>query len=163
NTAWWTTCWSGSPRRIGRTAERMAWDDPGRVAAERRHTPCLFSWRNWPRMVRPASVPLICLLALFAGCRGRSDLVGSDVGTKDRELREARERLQQTQVINEALERDLIHGRAAPAVTEESHTGPVAGMKDVVLGRGTGGVDLDEQPGDDALQVVVTPRDEDAS
>ena len=36
-----------------------------------------------------------------------------------------------------------------------------ATVKDIVLGRGTGGLDEDRLPGDDALQVVVEPRDTD--
>lgn len=36
-----------------------------------------------------------------------------------------------------------------------------ATVKEIVLGRGTGGLDEDRMPGDDALQVVVEPRDTD--
>jgi hypothetical protein len=35
--------------------------------------------------------------------------------------------------------------------------------KDITLGRGTGGVDDDRLPGDEALQLVVVPRDEDGN
>jgi len=36
-----------------------------------------------------------------------------------------------------------------------------ATVKEIALGRGTGGLDEDRMPGDDALQVVVEPRDTD--
>src|SRR5439155_1274661 len=38
---------------------------------------------------------------------------------------------------------------------------PTFGLKRVTLGRGTGGYDNDNLPGDEALQVVVEPRDGD--
>src|SRR5258708_13808285 len=37
----------------------------------------------------------------------------------------------------------------------------IYGLKDIALGRGTGGYDDDHQPGDEALQVVLEPRDTD--
>jgi hypothetical protein len=35
------------------------------------------------------------------------------------------------------------------------------GLREIVLGRGTGGVDEDKHPGDEALQVVLEPHDAD--
>jgi hypothetical protein len=44
------------------------------------------------------------------------------------------------------------------------HTsGPFLPVKEIALGRGTGGVNADGEPGDDGLMVVIVPKDEDGS
>lgn len=102
-----------------------------------------------------------CLLglALAAGCRApRSDLVEAELRTKERLLRETREELDRARLMNEALERDYLNRQAgAPPGPSSALLSP----KDIVIGSGTGGLDEDLKPGDEALQVVVVPRDED--
>ena len=48
-----------------------------------------------------------------------------------------------------------------PAPTFRSGFGP--SIKDVQLGRGTGGIDEDNRPGDEGILVVLVPRDIDTS
>src|SRR5262249_17875783 len=88
----------------------------------------------------------------------RSDLVEAELRTKERMLRETKEELDRSRLMNDALERDFLrrqHGQ--PPGPNDVLLSP----KDIVLGNGTGGVDEDLKPGDEALQVVVVPRDED--
>jgi hypothetical protein len=96
------------------------------------------------------------LLAALSGCRSRSDLVEAELRTKDRQLREAQAEVERTRMVNEAFERDFMQRQ------QGQPPGPaLASPKDIVLSSGTGGVDRDGLPGDEAIEVVVTPRDED--
>jgi hypothetical protein len=117
------------------------------------------------RMARTAFIAVLCLAPLLGGCRsGHCDLLEAELRTRDRELYELKGQLDQAQIVNDALERELIHrhvpGASAP---HEAPCPAPAGLKDIVIGRGTGGLDQDGVPGDEALLVVVTPRDEDES
>jgi hypothetical protein len=100
---------------------------------------------------------------LAAGCRSRSDLVEAELRTRERELREMRERLDSTEAFNYALERELQGARAACPPPPGTVSASVPIVKDVQLGRQTGGYDEDSKPGDEALQVVLVPRDADES
>lgn len=105
---------------------------------------------------------LLILLLAIAGCRApRSDLVEAELRTKERMLREARTDLERTRLVNEALEREFIQRQQGQTPRRENSA--IASPKDIVLANGTGGVDDDHLPGDEALQVVVVPRDEDAN
>jgi hypothetical protein len=98
-----------------------------------------------------------------AGCKPnkRYDLIEAELRTRERQLAETQAALEQSRNINRAYE----HGRTAPVVVPGVSTSNSAatGIREVVLGRGTGGVDDDNQPGDETLMVVVVPRDEDRS
>ncbi len=117
-------------------------------------------------MRRPPLPWLALALLAAAGCRSRCDLVEAELRTKDRQLREMRAELMRAEVMNEALENTLKDQRCAgpppgyPAVTRSTPAGQV---KDIQLGRGTGGIDEDHAPGDEGLQVVLVPRDVDGS
>jgi hypothetical protein len=107
-------------------------------------------------------------IALFAagGCRSRSDLVEAELRTKDRQLRETRGELMRAESMNEALENTLKDQRCADpqqGYPASQRTGGASQVKDIQLGRGTGGIDEDKVPGDEGLQVVLVPRDADAS
>jgi hypothetical protein len=95
------------------------------------------------------------------GCRN-CDLVEAELRTKEKELRQLREELHYTEACNEALERE-IHtlGPAAVSKISPDQAYQTCGVKEIVLGRLTGGYDNDDCPGDEALQVVVEPRDPD--
>jgi hypothetical protein len=107
---------------------------------------------------------LMCGLLLLpcVGCRGRCDLVEAELRTKERELREAREELDRAGLFNEALHNELraVGPRAGGVVLPEQASQTYT-LKEVVLGRLTGGYDADGKPGDEALQVVLEPRDPD--
>jgi hypothetical protein len=112
--------------------------------------------------MRPAAI-LCCALSLLpaaAGCRNtRGELVEAELRTKERMLREAREELERTRLVNEALEHEFI--RRQQGCPPGAGTSGVLPPKDITLANGTGGLDEDLKPGDEALMVVVLPRDED--
>jgi hypothetical protein len=102
-----------------------------------------------------------------AGCR-RADLVEAELRTRDRELRETRDELNRSEFYNQALQsengdlRKNGHGRpscASPLTPERASQ--IYTLKEIVLGRQTGGYDDDGFPGDEALQIVLEPRDPD--
>jgi len=108
-----------------------------------------------------------CSVAI--GCR-RADLVEAELRTRERELRETREELDRSQFYNHALQSeigDLRKGGPPGCTVAQSPLTPerasqVYTLKEIVLGRQTGGYDNDNVPGDEALQVVLEPRDPDA-
>jgi len=104
----------------------------------------------------------IFLLAA-AGCRNsRSELVEAELRTRDRELRELRGDLLQSTTMNEALENTLkTQQYQQPGLRTGASV--LSQVKDIQLARGTGGIDEDKMPGDEGLQVVLVPRDVDAS
>ncbi len=112
---------------------------------------------RWCRLVLLGGI--VCLAT---GCRAitRSpyDQIEAELRTRERELAEARAQLQNSKQLNDAYARTPRGpdcGDAAPA--------PYQPIKEIVLGSGTGGADNDDQPGDEALQVVLVPRDGDNS
>src|SRR5438445_7446396 len=105
--------------------------------------------------------PLFLGLASLTGCRN-CDLVEAELRSRENDLRELRTDLARAESHNEALVRELSsvrQGTAAkisPELASQTYT-----LKQITLGRGTGGLDEDDCPGDDALQVVLEPRDGD--
>src|SRR5206468_2861524 len=107
-----------------------------------------------PRMTR-SRFAWVVLLLLAVGCRNsRSELVEAELRTKDRELRECRGELLRTGSMNEALENTLKVQQSVQPVLRPG-TGFLSQVKDIQLGRGTGGVDEDKIPGDEGLMVVL--------
>jgi len=101
---------------------------------------------------------LLSCLAL-AGCR-RNDLVENELRHKEALLREAVADLKRTEAYNIALQREIQGLRSAENCPLPAEIAPSTfGLKRVVLARGTGGYDNDNLPGDEALQVVLEPRD----
>lgn len=118
---------------------------------------------------RPAARAAVLFLLLLplalalAGCRHTSrDRIEGELRSRENELRETREELDRAQAINDALERQ-IHGtcQAHAAKMPPEVCATTAGVKEIALGRQTGGYDDDRCPGDEALQVVLEPRDAD--
>src|SRR6266478_1273319 len=101
-----------------------------------------------------------CLL-LAAGCR-RADLVEAELRTRERELRETRSNLFQSEAYNQALQSEIgdVRKGSCSKLTPE-RASQIYTIREVVLGRQTGGYDDDNIPGDEALQVVLEPRDPD--
>src|SRR5438093_1559841 len=89
-----------------------------------------------------------------SGCKSRSDLVEAELRTREREVRELRTALQRSEMLNSALTHPA--AIAVPTFTPPpSYPGEVVAppaavmsgtVKEVVLGRGTGGVDNDGVP-----------------
>jgi hypothetical protein len=118
-----------------------------------------------PRRERSRGGRLVLLTALLlggAGCRAITrnpyDKIEAELRTRERELAEARGELEGARLLNDAYARTP----RAPA-PDDARGAPFLPLKEIVLGSGTGGADNDNQPGDEALQVVVVPRDADLS
>lgn len=130
--------------------------------------------RAGPRGSR-GGVWFACLLVLItatclvsAGCRPnkRYDLIEAELRTRDRELAETRAALDRAQTLNRAYEQGQARGPAEVPVgvaPGPSGGGAVCSIREISLGRGTGGVDEDDLPGDESLMVVIIPRDSDKS
>lgn len=103
------------------------------------------------------------------GCRGigkpdsKYDLLTAELRTRERELRDAEAELQHLRLLNQAYQRQL---QAPPVWAPSFHSeagAPALPLRDISLGTGTGGIDSDQQPGDESLMVVVVPRDGDGA
>src|SRR5262249_22189675 len=123
--------------------------------------------------IRPRLLFAVCLLTLAAGCRAnRSSLVEAELRTREREIRELRSELDRAETFNSALQYDLTSRPtgclgvpvASSGVAVDAPQAMMGGLiKQITLGRGTGGVDDDGLPGDEGLQVVIVPQDIDGS
>jgi hypothetical protein len=94
------------------------------------------------------------------GCKNK-DLVEAQLRTRDNDLRQMREELEKIEGYNSALQREnkaLRCGQPSsnlpPEVAGQTYT-----LKSIQLGRLTGGLNDDNEPGDEALQVLVEPKD----
>jgi hypothetical protein len=96
------------------------------------------------------------------GCRSNRDLIEAELRSKDSDLREVRDELYRCEAYNQALQREMCalrggnSGYLSPELAAQTYT-----VQSIVLGRGTGGYDGDNCPGDEALQVIFEPRDPD--
>jgi hypothetical protein len=98
---------------------------------------------------------------LVGGCRN-CDLVEAELRSRETDLREMRANLARAEAHNEALIRELACVRQGSATTiSPEFASQTYTLKQITLGRGTGGLDEDDCPGDEALQVVLEPRDGD--
>lgn len=113
-------------------------------------------------MRRPVAMLLgLGFLSAAVGCRN-CDLLEAELRTRENDLRELRADLARTEAHNEALHRELgavrhaTSAKPSPEQASQTYT-----LKQIVLGRQTGGYDGDQCPGDEALQVLLEPRDAD--
>src|SRR5947207_1372633 len=118
---------------------------------------CAFLIRPWRVTERTIAAKLqggalfIGLLALLAaGCKN-NDLVEAQLRARDNDLRELREELERIEGYNCALQREVGALRTDP--TGEKVPPEVAGqtftLKSIELGRLTGGLNDDNEPGDE--------------
>ncbi|HZU37967.1 MAG TPA: hypothetical protein VFA18_18750 [Gemmataceae bacterium] len=108
-----------------------------------------------------AALALALPIQAALGCANHNaDLVEAELRTKEDRLYQLQAELERAQGCNQALQQELAALRQNPAckVTPELAS-QLYTLKDIVLGRLTGGLDEDDCPGDEALQVVVEPRD----
>ena len=103
---------------------------------------------------------ILCLTP--AGCRSNRDLVEAELRSKDRDLHCMRDELDRSVAFTESLRREVcaLRGISPSHLTPEGAS-QTYGVTTVTLGRGTGGYDVEAGPGDEALQVVVEPKDPD--
>jgi hypothetical protein len=106
---------------------------------------------------------LVAGLTAAAGCRSASkDLVEAELRGRDSDLRVLRSELERTEAYNNYLQRELNHVQhsvAGSSPVEDGGPPPPTALRSIVLGRQTGGFEEDGIPGDEALQVVLEPRD----
>jgi hypothetical protein len=114
---------------------------------------------NLSRFVRRLAVCGVASLFLV-GCKSnnRYDLLEAEIRTRERELADTRAQLDQTRNLLRAYEASQQRGAPAPA-----GGGVFLPVKEIAIGRGTGGVDEDGHPGDEGLLVVIAPKDGDGS
>jgi hypothetical protein len=102
---------------------------------------------------------LVCCLFLAAGCRN-ADKVEAELRSKDRELYQLRDELYHTEAFNQALRREVgalrVGAAGSPELASQTYT-----LTTLSLGRQTGGYNSGDSTGDDALQVVLEPKDAD--
>jgi hypothetical protein len=100
------------------------------------------------------------LAACAAGCRSH-EVVESQLRARESDVRELKEELERTEFYNQALQNELRVLRGEQPLPDKAATAyPV---RSLALGRQTGGHANEHGPGDDALQVMVEPRDPDNS
>jgi hypothetical protein len=102
---------------------------------------------------------LAVLGGCLCGCRN-CDKVETELRARESDVRELRERLDQSEFHNQALMREMFALRGQPGphgeVVPPSEPWPV---RSLALGRQTGGQPSETLPADDALRVQVEPRD----
>ncbi len=106
---------------------------------------------------RLATTIVLSGLLLACGCRNK-DILETELRTKEIQYNELRDEHERTEHYNRALEREVASLRHGEKISPEQASQTFT-LKRLTLGRMTGGVDTDNKAGDDALQVVVEPRD----
>jgi hypothetical protein len=101
------------------------------------------------------------LCPLSNGCKPnkRYDLIEAELRTRERELTDTRNALEQARNLNKAFAQQVSAGAEQVAPNAPVYV-PV---KEITLARGTGGVFGEGPTGDDGLMLVVVPRDEDGA
>jgi hypothetical protein len=101
-------------------------------------------------------------LFFSAGCQSSNAFLEAELRSRDQEVRNLREELAWREQYTQSLKRQV---QASPPGTvtllPPMPTGQAHPIKQITLGRQTGGLDEDRQPGAEALRVVVEPRDMD--
>jgi hypothetical protein len=102
-------------------------------------------------------LPVFLATLAAGGCR-RSDLVENQLRARDVQYREALDELMRSEAISDNLRRENEALRAGQNLSPEQ-AAQTFGVRKIVIGRGTAGIDNDRVPGDEALQVWIEPRD----
>ncbi|MFW6133396.1 MAG: hypothetical protein ACOC8F_05820 [Planctomycetota bacterium] len=103
--------------------------------------------------------------AAGGGCRGL-DLSGPDESQTAGQLVELREQLAELRETNRGLQQDLVAKRKRIDTLMglgDKRLEKLFHVADIKLGRYTGGVDTDGEPGHDAIKVYLRPMDADGS
>ena len=99
---------------------------------------------------------------MLCGCKSsqKYDLIEAELRTRNRELDAARAELEHYRGLSHVYQSQLNRTADPKSVPGDVPTVP---LKEIALGSGTGGADQDSKPGDEALQVVLVPKDDDGS
>jgi hypothetical protein len=108
--------------------------------------------------------PAVWLLAgavSVVGCRS-TEPVEAELRARDHDLHQMRDEISHLEADNDALQRELsaVRQSSAAKITPELASQTYT-LRAITLARQTGGYDADDLPGDEALQVVLEPRDTD--
>jgi hypothetical protein len=106
------------------------------------------------------TLPLgVALVACALGCRSNCDQVEAELRARENDVHVLRAELSKAEFYNHAMQREVFALRGLPGHDGIVHkpTEPYP-VRSIVLGRQTGGHPSDHG-GDDALQVMVEPRD----
>jgi hypothetical protein len=103
---------------------------------------------------------LLPVLLISTGCRNKTDVVEMELRNRERLYFELLEEQQRSEGRIQGLQLEIEALRKGQKISPEQ-AASVYGLKRIVLGRSTGGLDDDGMPGDEKLQVVVEPRDYD--
>jgi hypothetical protein len=109
--------------------------------------------------VRSFLFPFSLVLLLPLGCCQTCEHVEAELRSREAENLHLRDELHRAAAANKALTQQLQALHPSQSAKVPGDGSPYCVVSQIVLGRGTGGFDADHQPGDDALQVVLEPRD----
>lgn len=118
---------------------------------------------GWLRsLCAPGCFLLGISLVWLCGCRSNCELVEAELRSKEAQLAELRRELDQRDCLVQHLEREVarLQQMACTPGGCAAASSAVPFVKEIRLGRLTGGYDEDPVlPGDEALQVILEPRD----
>jgi hypothetical protein len=104
----------------------------------------------------------LSLVVCLSGCRSNCDLVEAELRTRELQLADLRAERDHLHAYNDSLQREIAALRGGtPLKISPEEASQTFTLRSIVLGRQTGGLDDDGHPGDEALQVLVEPRDQD--
>jgi hypothetical protein len=107
---------------------------------------------------------VVFVVTFLSGCRSggdkRYDLLEAELRARERELAEAQAELNGVRALTHMAPAARADCDVLPA---GSVAGRGPGCRDISLGAGTGGYDADGRPGDEGLQIVLVPKDDDGS
>lgn len=120
---------------------------------------CLFGLVYYVWKVLPFG-PLAWLVLTLVGCRSSSELLEAELRRKERENEQLTQKLRDCECEVRLLEADYERILREIRTTGKADIRAPAYVKEITLGRLTGGLDDDPHcPGDDALVIMVEPRD----
>jgi hypothetical protein len=108
------------------------------------------------------AVSLLSLLALsliVSGCK-HQDALENEMRARDFQYRDLLDEMKKCEFHNQALQSEIEAIRRGQKITPET-AAQNYGLKRIALGSLTMGINTGKCPGDDALQVIVEPRDVD--
>ncbi len=112
------------------------------------------------QLIFPLLLSAVGLLWSLAGCRTGAELVEAELRRKERENEQLSQKLRDCECEVRLLETEYERLLRELRTTGKAEVRGLAYLKGITLGRLTGGLDDDpECPGDDALVVVLEPRD----